>query len=72
MKPTSKMSNAEKALYYKELKRKKNNPFLYKLIPKQTAFVYAMAVCYICVELNSCKTVAIPEHLHLDNVKSLE
>ena len=72
MKPTSKMSNAEKTLYYKELKRKKNNPFLYKLIPKKTAFVYAMAVRYICVELNPCKTVAIPEHLHLDIVKSLE
>jgi hypothetical protein len=72
MKPTSKMSNAEKALYYKELKRKKNNPFLHKLIPKKTACVYAMAVRYICVEINPCKTVAIPEHLHLDIVKSLE
>jgi hypothetical protein len=44
----------------------------YKLIPKKTAFVYAMAVSYICVELNPCKTVAIPDHLHLDIVKSLE
>ena len=52
--------------------RCENNPFLYKLIPKKTAFVYAMAVRYICVELNPCKTVAIPEHLHLDIVKSLE
>jgi hypothetical protein len=50
-----------------------NNPFLYKLIPKKkTAFVYAMAVRYICVELNPCKTVAIAEHLHLNIVKSLE
>jgi hypothetical protein len=43
-----------------------------KLIPKKTAFVYAMAVRYICVELNPCKTVAVPEHLHLDIVKRLE
>ena len=49
-----------------------NDPFLYKLIPKKAAFVYAMAVRYICVELNPCKTVAIPEHLHLNIVKSLE
>jgi hypothetical protein len=49
-----------------------NDPFLYKLIPKTAAFVYAMADRYICVELNSCKTVAITEHLHLDIVKSLE
>jgi hypothetical protein len=49
-----------------------NNPFLYKFIPKKAAFVYAMAVRYICVELNPCKTVAIPEHLHLNIVKSLE
>jgi hypothetical protein len=49
-----------------------NDPFLYKLIPKKAAFVYAMAVRYICVELNPCKTVAIPERLHLDIVKSLE
>lgn len=52
--------------------RCENNPFLYKLIPKKRAFVYAMAVRYICVELNPCKIVAIPEHLHLDIVKSLE
>ena len=58
-----------KGFYYD---RCENNPFLYKFIPKKPAFVYAMAVRYIGVELNPGKTVAIPEHLYLDIVKSLE
>lgn len=55
-------------LYYDRCKR---NPLLYRLIPRKLAFVYSVAVRYICVELNPSKLITIPEQLHLDIIKSV-
>ena len=51
--------------------RCENNPLIYKLIPRKSAYVYSVAIRYLCVELNSGKTVTIPEQLHLDIIKNL-